>query len=235
MGTSRTYERGPVMEPIRIYLAGPDVFLHDARDIGERKKAICINYGFEGAFPLDNEVSIEGRNPVEIGMEIAMKNERQMASCHLLIANLTPFPETIAADDGTAYEMGYMRALDRPILAYSNVIGTYKERVTRSQDLRNLQGSKGVDLAHARGMRVEDFNMVHNLMLDSAVRYSGAKIFTPDRRDSDSDDLGIDLDCFRDLRAFERCLGWFKDNQQGVFEATERTRWHAEPSRKFAI
>jgi nucleoside 2-deoxyribosyltransferase len=39
------------MAPIRIYLAGPEVFLKNAKEVGEQKKALCRKYGFEGMFP----------------------------------------------------------------------------------------------------------------------------------------------------------------------------------------
>ena len=41
---------------LKIYLAGPEVFLPHAIEIGQRKKALCRQYGFEGLFPFDNEV-----------------------------------------------------------------------------------------------------------------------------------------------------------------------------------
>jgi nucleoside 2-deoxyribosyltransferase len=40
----------------KIYLAGPDVFLSNAIEIGQKKKDLCKKYGFEGHFPLDNKI-----------------------------------------------------------------------------------------------------------------------------------------------------------------------------------
>ena len=39
----------------KIYLAGPDVFLSNAIEVGNRKKKLCSQAGFTGLFPLDNE------------------------------------------------------------------------------------------------------------------------------------------------------------------------------------
>jgi nucleoside 2-deoxyribosyltransferase len=36
---------------VRVYLAGPEVFLANAREIGVRKRAICERYGLVGIFP----------------------------------------------------------------------------------------------------------------------------------------------------------------------------------------
>ena len=44
---------------LRVYLAGPDVFLPNAAEIGRRKREICAQYGFEGVFPLDNELNLD--------------------------------------------------------------------------------------------------------------------------------------------------------------------------------
>ena len=39
----------------RVYLAGPEVFLVNARDVGARKRAICARHGLVGIFPADEE------------------------------------------------------------------------------------------------------------------------------------------------------------------------------------
>ena len=43
---------------MKIYLAGPDVFLPDAVEIGKRKAAICARHGVIGHYPLDNAVDL---------------------------------------------------------------------------------------------------------------------------------------------------------------------------------
>ena len=42
----------------RVYLAGPEVFLSNAREIGALKRAICERYGLVGVFPADRPVPI---------------------------------------------------------------------------------------------------------------------------------------------------------------------------------
>ena len=53
-----------------------------------------------------------------------------MRTCDLLIANLTPF-RGVSTDAGTAFEVGFMRALGRPVLGYTNTIADYRERTER--------------------------------------------------------------------------------------------------------
>jgi nucleoside 2-deoxyribosyltransferase len=43
---------------MKIYLAGPDVFLLDAVEIGLRKVEICAHHGLTGLYPLDNKVDL---------------------------------------------------------------------------------------------------------------------------------------------------------------------------------
>ena len=59
-------------------------------------------------------------------MQISAGNEELIRSCRLLIANLTPFRGP-SADVGTAYEIGFARALKLPVYAYSNVAGNLLE------------------------------------------------------------------------------------------------------------
>jgi nucleoside 2-deoxyribosyltransferase len=39
-----------------VYLAGPDVFLPDAFEIGRRKIDLCMRHGLSGLYPLDNAI-----------------------------------------------------------------------------------------------------------------------------------------------------------------------------------
>src|SRR3954466_6051520 len=91
---------------MKIYLAGPDVFLPDAVEIGRRKAAICARHGLIGLYPLDNTIDIAA---ADASPAIFKGNEAMMDSADALIANLTPFrgPSAYA---GTVYELGYMAA-----------------------------------------------------------------------------------------------------------------------------
>ncbi|MBV9560335.1 MAG: nucleoside 2-deoxyribosyltransferase, partial [Bradyrhizobium sp.] len=47
---------------MKIYLAGPDVFLPDAIEIGRRKVEICARHGLTGLYPLDNAIALGAPN-----------------------------------------------------------------------------------------------------------------------------------------------------------------------------
>src|SRR5688500_12387249 len=119
--------RPAAMPPPRIYLAGPEVFLPDALAMGARKAAMCAQHGLEGVFPLDAQLGLAGLAKPEQARRISEENEGLMRSCAGLIANLTPF-RGVSMDAGTAFEVGFMRALQRPVLGYTNVVADYRAR-----------------------------------------------------------------------------------------------------------
>src|SRR4030088_1032499 len=111
----------------KIYLAGPDVFLPDAVDIGRRKAELCRRHGLTGLYPLDNSVELAAR---DASLKIFRGNEAMMNDSDAVIANLTPFRGP-SADAGTVYELGYMAGRGKFCLAYSNDPAVYVERVKR--------------------------------------------------------------------------------------------------------
>ncbi|HKO06258.1 MAG TPA: nucleoside 2-deoxyribosyltransferase [Alphaproteobacteria bacterium] len=159
---------------LRVYLAGPDVFLPDPIGMGGRKKAICAAHGLEGAFPLDAELALSGSAPAKAGFRIYKANKALMESCDLAIANMTPFRGP-SMDVGTAFEMGFMRALGRPVLGYTNVADGFFERTKAFLGPREVV-ARGKAFFDPSGMSIENFDMVDNLMLESAVIESGVTI-----------------------------------------------------------
>lgn len=150
----------------KIYLAGPEVFLDNAIEIGNNKKKLCQMYGFEGLFPLDNVIEFSSNIPQENGLEIASANEKLIAESDFIIANITPFRGT-SCDVGTAYEMGLARGLRKPVFAYTNDTRLFLER-----NLSDLIGVRRVSDNHYvdnQDMTLENFGLVDNLMLDGAV------------------------------------------------------------------
>lgn len=152
---------------MRIYLAGPEVFLDNAAAVGAAKKAICARHGLTGLFPLDTALSVDGLEPRQRGRAIYAANLRLIRSADAMIANLTPFRGP-SADVGTAFEMGVMAALGRPVLAYSNSAKSFAHRVADHVAGRTHRRADGL-LADPQGMAIEEFDMVDNLMLHGAL------------------------------------------------------------------
>jgi nucleoside 2-deoxyribosyltransferase len=143
----------------RIYLAGPDVFLENWRAVADAKKALCRAYGFEGVFPLDNAVK-KHRSKRQFGFRISRANEKLMTSCDLVIANMTPFRGP-SMDVGTAFEMGFLRGLGKPVLGYSNVKGNLLDRTVAQlgKKATKRKGAPGI-LEDAFGLFIEDVGLV---------------------------------------------------------------------------
>src|SRR5256714_14973901 len=95
-----------------VYLAGPDVFLPDALDIGRRKVELCTRHGLIGLYPLDNAID---RAAKDASLAIFRGNENMMIEADAIIANLTPFRGP-GADAGTVYELGFMAGRGEPFL-----------------------------------------------------------------------------------------------------------------------
>ena len=70
---------------MKIYLAGPDVFLPDAVEIGRQKAAICAAHGLTGLYPLDNAIDLTAP---DASRQIFCGNEAMMDAADAIIASL---------------------------------------------------------------------------------------------------------------------------------------------------
>ena len=181
--------------PKRVYLAGPEVFLLNAIEVGEQKKQLCKKYGFEGVFPLDNEVDIESKSPREIGLYISRVNEALIKTCDIVVANLTPFRGP-SADVGTAYEIGFAHALGKKIFAYTNVTAPFTER-TKIALGNHVNRNDDGKLRDANGMFIEENELMDNLMLDGCVYASTGGLVI---------EQASPTQLFTFLGGFEKCL-----------------------------
>ena len=174
---------------MKIYLAGPDVFLPDAVEIGRRKAEICALHGLSGLYPLDNAIGLSAR---DASLRIFKGNEAMMDAADAIIANLTPFRGP-GADAGTVYELGYMAGRGRLCLGYSNDPASYADRVRRFTTVNRRDGL----LVDAAGLTVEDFGLNDNLMMVHALDLHGCSLVAPQQRPAD---------VWHDLTAFEACV-----------------------------
>jgi nucleoside 2-deoxyribosyltransferase len=174
---------------MKIYLAGPDVFLPDAVEIGRRKVELCTRHGLTGLYPLDNATDLAAKGA---SLQIFRGNEAMMQSADAIIANLTPFRGP-GADPGTVYELGYMAAREKLCLGYSNDPALYVDRVRQSTTVTPRDGK----LVDAAGLTVENFGLSDNLMMMHTLDLHGCALVTPKHKATD---------VWHDLTAFEKCL-----------------------------
>ncbi|HEU0147499.1 MAG TPA: nucleoside 2-deoxyribosyltransferase [Bradyrhizobium sp.] len=174
---------------MKVYLAGPDVFLPDAIEVGRRKVELCARHGLTGLYPLDNTVELTSATA---SLEIFRGNQAMMDAADAIIANLTPFRGP-GADAGTVYELGYMVGRGKPCFGYCNDPAIYADRVRRLTEVRTENGR----LVDSEGLTIEDFGLPDNLMMIHALELHGAPLVTPRERPAD---------IWHDLAAFEACM-----------------------------
>lgn len=182
---------------MKIYLAGPDVFLPNAIETGRRKRELCERYGFIGLFPLDNVVDLAAP---DASMQIFRANRAMIDQSDAIIANLTPFRGP-SADAGTVYELGYMAGRSKLCLGYSNDRLAYRDRVTQARPVSKAEGL----LFDDAGLIVEDFGLVDNLMIVHGLDLHGCALVVPDATVTDP---------WQDLTAFEACLRLLKSRRR---------------------
>lgn len=154
---------------MRVYLAGPDVFLPDPGARAATMKAVCRSHGLTGVSPLDdfpNEP--QAWSTLHEPFRIARRNEAHIASCAALVANLTPFRGP-SADVGTVFELGFMRALNRPVYGWTNVTTGF---ATRTRSFLGVD-----DETDHNNMLIENYTpLADNLMIDGAIAASGGAL-----------------------------------------------------------
>lgn len=139
----------------KVYLAGPDVFKPDAKDIGKRLVSLVSHWDMEGLYPLDNEIDLSGNKAAD-GRKIAYANMNMIHQCDAVLANLVPFRGP-SADIGTVWECAYAKGLGKTVWGYNSSlisqghVKEYKDKVL---------GKVPHD-----GMIVEDFGTWDNIML----------------------------------------------------------------------
>ena len=178
----------------KLYLAGPEVFLRNAVEIGRRKKESCAEYGFEGLFPFDNEIDPDASG-ARIDWLIYRANIAMIRDADGGIFNLTPFRGP-SADVGTVFELGLLAGLGKPVFAYTNDGSSLLERMKRSGDA--AYDAAAVQWFDRAGMRIEDFGKVDNLMIDACLAQQGDDHFV---RCTATESTVLD-----DLEGFVACL-----------------------------
>lgn len=175
---------------MKIYLAGPEVFLPDALSVGQQKQDICRRFGMIGLYPLDNAVDLSAH---DASLQIFKGLEEMMDAADVIIANLTPFRGP-GADPGTVYELGYMAGRGKHCFGYCNDPADYAERVARHTTVTTGSDNRPVD---RDGLTVEDFGLPDNLMMIHALDLHGAPLVMPKARPAD---------LWHDLTSFEACV-----------------------------
>jgi nucleoside 2-deoxyribosyltransferase len=184
-------------ELMKAYLAGPDVFLPNARENAAAKIAICAKYGVIGRPPLNEELGDLARMTADAAWRMIFRKDLEMMqACDIIIANLTPF-RGASADAGTLIEVGWFLGCSKPVFGYSNSAVLFAAR---------SQAQIAAVPDPLAGLTVEGFGLPDNLMIPGAVEAGGGLpiILPADGRDRAFDALDVFEAC---VAAAARKLG----------------------------
>lgn len=180
---------------MKVYLAGPEVFLRNAKEILAHKAELARAAGFTPLAPGDLEIP-PTNSKRERGLAISAIDEKLMLASDLIIANLTPF-RGVSADVGTVFELGFMCALGRPVYGYTNTARSFFDRTSQDYYRGNVTEHPNGGLRGTDGLSIEDFHMADNLMLDGGIVSRGGAFV---RKDVPEEAL------LTDLSGFVECL-----------------------------
>lgn len=167
-------------QPLKVYLAGPGVFLPNAIELGEMQKRAIEKIGCIGYFPMDN--TIENFLPNEdTAYRIADANETMIENCDVVLADLTPYHRSPSADVGTVCEIGQAGVWDRVKPQGVLVIGYRTEAIDLDFSRRVIKVMGGQILpdkiVDGIGNTIENFRLSDNLMPIAIIQRTGGKEF----------------------------------------------------------
>jgi nucleoside 2-deoxyribosyltransferase len=180
---------------VKVYLAGPEVFLPNAREQLDKKIALTKAAGLIPVSPGDFVIPKQPTKR-QFGHAISEIDEQMMDSADAIIANLTPY-HGVSADVGTCYELGYMCAQGKLAYAYTNVAADMRTRTVAHYDGDVFTSADGRLRGTRDGLSVEDVDMIDNLMMQGGVERRGGQVVI---HDAAPDQL------YTDTTAFEACL-----------------------------
>lgn len=168
----------------RVYLAGPMVFLPDPVAIFMRMKAICEAHGLTGVAPLDNQTGLAGLPPgPDLIERIVRADIALMRSVDAGVFCLDGFRRGPEMDAGTAFEVGYMRALGKPLAGWTADPRPYPRKVrdyfadtfglTLTETVPGAIGGTSGLTRDPDGVLVHSEGYVQNAMVHVGIELSG--------------------------------------------------------------
>lgn len=172
---------------VKLYLAGPDIFRPDAATYADEQRRLCEKYDFIGLHPLDNNLDITG-SEYDIAERIQRGDVNQIREADIIIANCNPF-RGMCIDDGTAYELGFANALEKPSYGYLTDADDLMQRTITGYPCAPWEKDEKVSIDQDGYLVVDAFTTRINLMLEVGMTDSGGRLIS-----------GTFEDCLRTIR-----------------------------------
>lgn len=171
-----------------VYLAGPMVFGPEPARAFDAMRSICDRHGLAGVSPLDNQLGLAGRPPgKDLVTEIVRADIALMRRLDAGIFCLDGFRRGPEMDPGTAFEIGYMCALGKPLAGWTRDPRDYPERVAAffratfglalhpSEPAH--QGGRSGALRDPDGILAHSEGCVQNAMTEIGIELGGGRVF----------------------------------------------------------
>ena len=163
------------------------VFHQDPAAIFARMKALCQAVGVVGIAPLDNQIGLEGLPPGKDLLErIVRADIALMDTLEAAVFCLDGFRRAPEMDAGTAFEIGYMKALGKPIAGWTSDTRPYPKRVTDffratfnagvEQTVAGSAGGMSGSLRDTDGILVHSEGCVQNAMVHIGIELAGGLV-----------------------------------------------------------
>jgi nucleoside 2-deoxyribosyltransferase len=160
------------------------VFDPDPIAIFDRMKALCRVHGVIGVAPLDNQMGLEGVPPgKDLLKRIVRADIALMDTLDAAVFCLDGFRRGPEMDAGTAFEVGYMKALRKPIAGWTRDTRPYPERVAEffrctfgqqiTRTAAGLVGGTSGSLRDPDGVLVHSEGCLQNAMVHVGIELAG--------------------------------------------------------------
>jgi len=144
------------MNTIKVYAAGPQVFLVDAARWFADMQRMALGLGVELLVPLDPRLVLPA--------DIFQHNLALLRECAAVVASVDPF-RGAEPDSGTCWEVGFAYALGKPVVYVLIDDSTTAAKATALFKAKGVDAAVAANGAAADGMLLEQFGFPLNLML----------------------------------------------------------------------